>query len=210
MKTDDLISALAADTLPPPKVSAQLLRALPVALAVSLAAFVAIWGPRSDLAAALSSLAVLKTLVPLVLVVLAGALALAQVHPATPQMLKRRLLAAMVALTFAALALTLLRDGMGGLVSALSTPSAIVCLLSIPVLALPVLGAVLWALSSGASVQPRLTGATAGLVAGGLAASIYSFYCDKDMVLFVIPAYSTAIGVVVLAGAMLGPRLLKW
>jgi len=35
-------------------------------------------------------------------------------------------------------------------------------------------------------------------------------FCDKDMVLFVLPAYSTAVAIVMLAGAALGQRLLKW
>jgi len=39
LKTEDLISALAADTLPQPKVSTRLLRALPLALGLSLGAF---------------------------------------------------------------------------------------------------------------------------------------------------------------------------
>ncbi|MBN2760833.1 MAG: DUF1109 domain-containing protein [Rhodobacteraceae bacterium] len=210
MKTDDLIAALAADTLPQPKVASQLLRALPVATGLSLLALAVFWGVRPDLLVALSSYAVLKTLVPLALAALAGALALAQVHPATPQKARGAVLLVMIALTVTVLIATLMRDGQGALVAALSTPSALVCLLSIPVLATPVLAATLWALSSGAPMRPRLTGAVAGLVAGGFAASIYSLYCDKDMVLFVIPAYSTAIAAVVLAGAVIGPRLLRW
>ncbi|MCC1481172.1 NrsF family protein [Roseibaca sp. Y0-43] len=210
MKTDDLIAALAADTLPQPKVRAQVLRALPVGLAVSLLAFALFWGARPDLAAALSSLAVLKTLVPLATVGLAAALAMAQVHPATPRRLRGALLVAMLALVLLTLAVSLVQGGVSALVAALSTPSAAVCLLSIPVLAAPLLGALLWALTAGAATQPRLTGAVAGLMAGCLAAAIYSLYCDKDMVLFVIPAYSTAIALVVGAGAVLGPRWLKW
>jgi len=104
----------------------------------------------------------------------------------------------------------LVHEGQSALVHALSMPDLWVCLLSVPVLAVPVLGGMLWALSSGATTSPRLTGALAGLVAGGAAASVYSLYCNKDMVLFVLPAYSSAIAVVVLAGAALGPRLLRW
>lgn len=211
MKTQDLISALAVDTLPQPKISSQLSRAVPLALAVSLCAFALLWGARPDIAAAMSSYAVLKTLVPVVLAVVAMALAVASAHPVTSQKIRGGvLLGAVIALSFTVFLVFLAREGQTALVHALSIPDLWVCLLSIPVLAAPLLGGVLWALSSGATTSPGLTGALAGLVAGSAAASVYSLYCDKDMVLFVLPAYSSAIAVVVLAGVALGPRLLRW
>lgn len=210
MKTDDLIAALAADTMPQPNLTFQMLRAIPLCVALSLVALIVVWGPRADLSAALTSFAVLKTLVPLVLVAFAFALALAMAQPATPFKRPGLLLGAAIALALGVFFATVLRDGQAALVNALSTPSLWVCLSSIPALALPILGGVLWALSSGATMRPRLTGAIAGLAAGGLAASVYSLYCDKDMILFVIPSYSTAVGAVMLLGAVLGPRLLKW
>ncbi|WP_296643113.1 DUF1109 domain-containing protein [Roseinatronobacter sp.] len=210
MKTEELISALAVDTLPQPKVSSLLWRALPLAVAVSLCAFALFWGPRPDIVAAMSSYAVLKTLGPVVLVALAMAVAVATVHPATSQKIPGVLLGAVIAVALGVFSVFLAREGQSALVHALSIPDLWVCLLSVPVLAVPMLGGVLWALSSGATTSPRLTGALAGLVAGGAAASVYSLYCNKDMVLFVLPAYSSAIAVVVLAGAALGPRLLRW
>lgn len=210
MKTQDLISALAVDTLPQPKISSQLSRAVPLALAVSLCAFALLWGPRPDIAAAMSSYAVLKTLVPVVLAVVAMALAVASTRPVTSQKIPGVLLGAVIALSFAVFSVFWAREGQTALVHALSISDLWVCLLSIPVLAAPLLGGVLWALSSGATTSPGLTGALAGLVAGSAAASVYSLYCDKDMVLFVLPAYSSAIAVVVLAGVALGPRLLRW
>ncbi|MCC5955048.1 MAG: DUF1109 domain-containing protein [Natronohydrobacter sp.] len=210
MKTEDLISALAADTMPRAPVGQQLGSALLVAIGVSLAAFAVFWGPRPDIWAALGSFAVLKTLVPLAFVLLALAFALAMVHPGFPHKRRGTALGALIALAALTFMIALAREGQVGLVSALSTPSLVTCLLSIPALAMPLLAAAIWGLSSGASTRPRLTGATAGLVAGGVAAAIYSLYCDKDMMLFVLPAYATAIGTVMLAGALLGPRILKW
>jgi len=210
LKTEDLISALAADTLPQPKVSTRLLRALPLALGLSLGAFALLWGPRAVLAAAMASFAVLKTLVPLGLVALALAVAVASVHPAASQKTPAVLLGAALAGGLGVFVLFLARDGQAGLAQTLALPDLWVCLLSIPALALPLLAAALWALSSGATLRPSLTGAMAGLVAGGIAASVYSLFCDKDMVLFVLPAYSTAVAIVMLAGAALGQRLLKW
>ncbi|WP_296478921.1 DUF1109 domain-containing protein [Roseinatronobacter sp.] len=210
MKTEDLILALSADTLPQKSVAQQLARAMPVATLISIAAFFAFWGPRPDIWEALGSAAVLKTLLPLGFVVMAAALALALTHPGTRHDMRSAALGLFVVLVIGAFATALLNAGFAGLIAALSTPSLVTCLLSIPVLALPVLVAVFWALSSGAALRPRLTGAVAGLIAGGLAASVYSIYCDKDMILFVVPAYCAAIASISVIGALLGPRLLKW
>lgn len=210
MKTEDLILALSADTLPQKSVAQQLARAMPVAILISIAAFFAFWGPRPDIWAALGSAAVLKTVVPLGFVILAGTLALSLSHPGARHDIRSAALGLFVMLVLGAFAIALPNAGLAGLFAALSTPSLMTCLLSIPVLALPVLVAVFWALSSGAALRPRLTGAVAGLIAGGLAASVYSIYCDKDMILFVVPAYSAAIASISVIGALLGPRLLKW
>jgi hypothetical protein len=210
MRTEDLISALAADTIPQPGVGTYLVRGLPMALVVSGVLLAVFWGPRPDLGATLASLAVLKTLVPLGLVGLGLVCAIALVHPGMTQKWGAMALGAAGAALVALFVFAMVRDGWGGLVAALSTPSLAVCLLSIPVLSGPFMVAAFWGLSSGAPLRPGLTGAAAGLVAGGLAAAVYSMYCDKDMVLFVIPAYATAIGFVVLCGALLGPRYLKW
>lgn len=210
MKTEDLIAVLSADTLPQKTVLQQLARALPVATLISIAAFVVVWGPRPDIWHALGSAAVLKTLLPMGLVLMAAALALALTHPGTRHDIRSAALGLFAISVMGVFAATLLNAGFAGLIAALSTPSLVICLISIPVLALPVLVAVFWALSSGAALQPRLTGAVAGLIAGGMAASVYSLYCDKDMILFVVPAYCAAIASISVIGALLGPRLLKW
>jgi hypothetical protein len=210
MKTEDLIAAMAADTLPQQTVGQRLARALPVALAVSVAGFAVFWGPRPDLGAALASAAVLKPLVPLGLVIVAGVLCVALAHPGQSARTQAAALGLFAAALAAAFVVAFSDGGVSGLVNALDTTSLVTCLLSIPALALPLMGAVFWALSAGAALRPRLAGAAAGLVAGGLSAALYSFYCDQDAALFVLPAYSTAVLILALIGAVLGPRLLKW
>ncbi|MFN4156591.1 MAG: NrsF family protein [Paracoccaceae bacterium] len=210
MKTDELIMALAADTLPQKTVLQRLARAMPIAMAVSVTAFALFWGARSDIRAALGSAAALKTVLPLALALLSGAFAVALAHPGARYEFRGAALGLLVALVIVAFLTTLAGAGPGGLIAALSTPLLMTCLLSIPLLALPVLAAAFWGLSSGAALHPRLTGAAGGLMAGGLAASVYSIYCDNDRMLFVLPAYSAAIMSISLLGAILGPRLLKW
>jgi len=210
MKTDDLIAALAADTRPGPGVAGRLRRALPVALAVTVAGFLLLWGVRPDLAAALSSAAVVKSLLPLALAGLAGALALALSHPEGRAVRQGGGLLALGGGVLLALAAGVATGGVSGLVAALSTPSLLTCLASIPALAVPLLGATLWALAAGAPRRPALSGAVGGLAAGGLAAAIYSLFCDQDAVLFVLPAYGTAIMIVALTGLLIGKRSLAW
>lgn len=210
MKTDDLILALASDTLRPPSVRLQLVRLLPVAIALTVVAFGVFWGPRPDFLAAVGTVAVLKTIMPLVLVILAGALSITLARPAAPCGIYASGLVMFIAMPVAVFANSLGQAGMTGLAAALNTPQLVTCLLSIPVLAVPAFVAVFRGLSAGAVIRPRLTGFVAGLAAGGLSAAIYSVYCDKDMVLFVVPAYSAAILSIACCGAIVGPRALRW
>jgi hypothetical protein len=210
MKTDDLIAALSADTFPAPRVEDRLSRALPVALGLSGLAFLLIWGIRGDLAQALGSMAAFKTLVPALLALCAAALALRLAHPAMPARVPGAAVGVVTLACLVLFAVALDQSDVAGLRQALATPSLFVCLGSIPILALPLMAGCLWALSAGASLHPSWTGAVAGLLSGGAAATIYSLYCDKDMVLFAVPAYGTAIALVTVIGAVSGARVLRW
>jgi hypothetical protein len=88
--------------------------------------------------------------------------------------------------------------------------NSLVCLTAIPLLSLPLLAAMLLALRHGAPTSRSAAGAAAGLVAGGLAASLYATQCTDDSPLFVVTWYSTAIGAVSVLAAVLGRYLLRW
>lgn len=210
MKTDDLIAALAADARPGPSVAQRLARTLPAAIVLVVAAFALFWGLRPDLAAAMTSSAVAKPLGPLVLAGLAGALALTLSRPEARAGWPAAGLWVLAFGMLVAFAVALMAGGVSGLVSTLATSSLVTCLTSIPLLALPLLGAMLWALSAGAPRAPAMAGASAGLAAGGLAAALYALYCDQDTVLFYLPAYGAAIVLVALAGTLIGARTLAW
>jgi hypothetical protein len=210
MKTDDLIAVLAADTLPRLTVAQRLTRALPVALVASLAAFLLLWGFRPDLVSALTSAAAIKSALPLVLALLAGAAALILSRPEAQASGPATGLVVFGSALLAAFGAALAAGGLSGLSRALATPSLVVCLTSIPALALPLVGATLWALSAGAPRRPGLAGALGGLAAGGLAAAIYSLYCDQDAALFFLPAYAAAILIVAVIGLVIGSRTLAW
>ena len=210
MKTEDLIAALAADKLPRPSLRHRMTAGLGLATVAVVLLFAFGWGLRPGLAAALMSPALLKTVVPLL--VLSAALALAHrlALPGQSGQVLLALLGGGALLMTAILGGMVVQQGIAALSQALLRPSLAVCLLSIPFLALPFLGGLLWALSHGAVLRPRLTGAITGLAAGAGATVIYSLYCDQDSALFVLPAYGTAMAVVGLAGAMAGRRALRW
>jgi hypothetical protein len=85
-----------------------------------------------------------------------------------------------------------------------------ICLTFIPLLSVPVLLAALYALRHGAATRPRLAGIVAGLLAGGVGATLYASHCIDDSPLFVATWYSLAIALVAAAGGLIGPRVLRW
>ncbi|MEO7027134.1 MAG: DUF1109 domain-containing protein [Caulobacteraceae bacterium] len=84
------------------------------------------------------------------------------------------------------------------------------CPIRILVLAAPVFAAACLALRRLAPTRLALAGAAAGLLAGGVAATVYEFYCDETTAPFVLIWYTLGIGACALVGAILGPRLLRW
>jgi hypothetical protein len=84
------------------------------------------------------------------------------------------------------------------------------CLLSIPIIAIVPFALVVWAVRQAAPTHLRRAGALAGLVAGGLSAAGYALHCTADSLPFVALWYSGTIMLCTLAGAVLGPRLLRW
>jgi hypothetical protein len=84
------------------------------------------------------------------------------------------------------------------------------CLFFIPFFSLAPLVALFWALKGGAPEKPGLSGAAAGLAAGGVGAAIYALHCPDDSPLFVALWYVTAITFVTLCGYFAGKRWLTW
>jgi len=85
------------------------------------------------------------------------------------------------------------------------------CLVSIPIIATLPFAAIVWAVRRFASPTDLVrAGAFAGLVAGGLSAIGYALHCTDDSLPFVALWYGGTIALCTVAGAMLGPRLLRW
>lgn len=84
------------------------------------------------------------------------------------------------------------------------------CLLSIPLIAIVPFAIIIFAVRRTAPTNLVRTGAFAGLLAGSVSAMAYALHCTDDSLPFVAVWYVGTIALCTLAGAALGPRLLRW
>jgi hypothetical protein len=212
MKTDDLIRALAADNATPRTgLERALLFAIVPGLAVAAILFAVLLGPRPDLAQVAGEPGFLfKLFATLSLAVTASWLLLRLARPgveggaAALGLLVAPILVAVVA---GVEAMSLDPSARMAKLVGTSWP---ICLVYIPLISLPVLGAILIGMRHGAPTRPAFAGLVAGLVAGGLGAAIYATYCQENSALFLATWYTLGIIIVAVAGAIAGSRLLRW
>jgi hypothetical protein len=84
------------------------------------------------------------------------------------------------------------------------------CLISIPIIAIVPFAISIWAVRRAAPTNLARAGAFGGLAAGGVSAMAYALHCTDDSLPFVAVWYGGTIVLCTLAGAALGPRLLRW
>lgn len=84
------------------------------------------------------------------------------------------------------------------------------CLVSIPLIAIVPFAAVVWVLRRMAPTDLVQAGAFAGFVAGGISTIGYGLHCMGDSLPFIAAWYGATLFLCTLAGALLGPRLLRW
>ena len=211
MNTDELIALLARDAGPaqgpaPQQVGGRL------AIALALGGAVVLYlGLNPDLSEfARTSVFAVKMVWLIVLIFFSANLVFRMVHPG------QRLGVAPWGIGLAMLAMTV--QGVSQLLQTSSElPNALwmgsswqVCALNIMVIALPVLAALLWTLRDMAPTRPVLTGAASGLLAGALAAILYSLHCAENSLTFYSIWYSSGMGLSALLGALMGLRFLRW
>lgn len=212
MKTDDLIGALAMDLAPSRlRFRGLFVGAMLGGAIIAAVVFVILLGVRADLGVAMGSPRFLmKFVVTLALLVTAvGLLSRLAVPGRIAGRWAFALLGAPLLLAAAAAVELAILPSADWRVQLLGH-NARYCVMLIPLLAAGPLACLLLALRRGAPSRPGLAGAIAGLVAGGLAATLYAAHCIDDSPLFVAAWYSLAIGIVALIGFALGSRLLRW
>ena len=210
MKTDNLIAALAADH---PRASVPIGHAIAAAMglgaAVSLALFVPLLGLRPDL---LEALQTWRFDLKLAIVALAVAVsAIDCLRLASPLPSRHGWWHSLVpALLVSAAAVELVVAPRDTWAARLVGTNALDCLAFVSILAVAPLIALLVAMRSGAPSSPARAGAAAGSLAASAAALLYALHCFDNSPLFVLTWYSLAAIPVVLVGAAVGHRLLRW
>jgi hypothetical protein len=212
VKTSEFIAALAADPVPEPiRLGRRVAAALVIGFAGSVALYFLLLGPRPDVVAACRSMRFwLKFVDSFAFALPSLLLTLRLARPdAKPAALALWLIAPFILLG-AGVVVELLVVPQSEWMSRLMGANAMHCTIMIPMLAAPVLAALIVALRAGAPLHPALTGALAGAAAAGVAALVYASSCPDDSPLFVATWYPLATLICMGVGALAGRRFLAW
>lgn len=213
MKTAELINLLGTNLEPVDRrqLSRTLVASLAVGLAAALIAMIAVLGVRTDLDQSMAvAFLLLKLLFTLAVVVPASVYLLKLARPGGERTSR------LVVVTLPFLAIFLLAA-----VSLSATPRALwhmmligeewrKCLVSILVLAVMPFAAIVWAVREAAPTDLTRAGSIAGLVAGGVSATAYAVHGTGDSLPYIALWYGGTIALCALAGALVGPRVLRW
>lgn len=212
MKTENLISALAAD-LPTKTTSVQ--RAVAIALALSVPVMLALLlgfvKIRPGLAGMLTEpKIILKFVFTLGLHASALWLALRISRPGVGAGPAKFALAATFAVLAVAVAIELIQRPAETWASVMIGHYAVPCVTLIVLFSIAPFAAIMVAMRNGAPDNPTLAGAVGGLVAGSIAAAVYATHCVEDSALFIAVWYLIGISAATLAGAVVGRFALRW
>jgi hypothetical protein len=213
MKTDELIAMLGRNAEPVPggRVERAVVAAVAAGAGAALLAMFLVLGVRTDVgqAAALSVL-LLKLVFTVTTVAIAALYLIKLARPGGER--RARVMLALLPLA-AVIALAAINLG--------SAPAEhwnrmivgdqwLECLLSVPLIAILPFAAIVWTVRRMGPTDLTRAGALAGLVAGGISATGYALHCMDDSLPFVALWYGGTIALCTVAGAILGPRLLRW
>jgi hypothetical protein len=212
METDQLIRTLAADNAHRARpVGFVLALALLAAAPVSVAMFFAGLGVRPDVMTAMHNpFFDLKFLVTLALAIPAIAISLHLSRPEASLPGWAWLLLIPAGLLVAGIGSEMMLPQRLPMMTRLVGSNSRLCMTAIPLMSLPLLAAALIGLRHGASTRPAMTGAIAGLLSAGLAATLYASHCTDDSPLFVATWYTIATALVTAIGALAGSRVLRF
>ena len=212
MKTSELIAALAADPVPEPiRIVRRIGAGLAVGLVGALVFYALVLGPRPDFAQALGTIRFNLKFVDALALALPSLLLLVRLArpDAKPGALALWLVAPLVLLA-AAVVVELIVVPRDEWLHRLVGHNMRYCMTMIPMMAAPILAALIVALRAGAPQHPGWTGALAGAAAAGLASFLYASHCPDDSPLFVATWYPLATLICAAVGAWAGRRFLEW
>ncbi|WP_186204315.1 DUF1109 domain-containing protein [Burkholderia gladioli] len=213
MKTDELISMLATGVTPvdPHLPAKRFATAVAIGAGGALLLMLAVLGLRHDLATvAQTPLFWAKVALPLAIAIgaLRGALRLAR--PGARAGGAGLLVASPVAVVWIATLVMLALTPAGERLAMVLGQTWKVCPFAISMLSIPGFVATLAALRSLAPTRLALAGAAGGLLSGAMATLVYCLHCPEMGVAFWGVWYLLGMLVPTVAGALLGPRVLRW
>ncbi len=211
MRTDALVAALAADvSMRYRPVGRELSLMLLVGGGLSLLGLLLLMGVRADLVPALGTW---RFNWKLTLVFAAVAVSVYDcIRLSRPQERAIAMPAGLLvpALLLAAVGIELATVAPGDWRQRALGTNAVLCLTTIPALALAPMVALMIGMSKSAPASPAAAGAAVGRLAAALAASLYALNCFDDSPLFVAVWYTLAAIPIIGLGALLGAYVLRW
>ena len=213
MKTDELVTLLAAGAAPVPAnaVGRHFAVAMSWGVLGAVSLLIVTLGIRADLAQAAAALMFWIKPAFAALLALAGLVATARL--ARPGMRLGPVwaaLAAPVLVLWLIAALVLLNAAPEQRAYLILGETWKSCPFNIALISLPLLAATLWAMKGLAPTRLALAGASAGLLDGALSALVYALHCPEASAPFLAVWYVLGIAIPTLVGALLGPWLLRW
>jgi len=213
MNTDDLIQTLAADTrrVTPGAGAWRVAAALIAGGFVALLAIDALFGsPLRAVAATGVMVFAVKLAYAVSMTAVASSLLLVAGRPGRRLGLRSLWLLAPPLVVAAAAAMELDTASANARASMVLGSTWQTCLVGIVAMSVPVFAALLWSFRRLAPTSLRLAGFLAGLSAGAMASLVYALYCPETTASFLLAWYSLGMVVPGIAGALLGPRVLRW
>lgn len=211
MKTNDLIAALAADApRSGPRPDTVWAAALGCAGVLATIVFFATIGPRPDFWSAAQTVRFDFKFVLTIALGITSFIMLRALAVPGAKLPRPALLAVAPILGIAAVVVEMFALPSAAWPMAQTGKNALVCLTYIPIIGLAPIGALIIALRNAAPTHPAVAGAVAGLVAGGISATLYAAHCTDDSPLFVMTWYPLAIAMLVVLGAVLGRIFARW
>jgi len=213
MKTDELVAMLArhADAVAPSLLQRRFAVAATGGVLAALLLMLVSMGLRPDMAVAVAlPMFWVKLVFPLAVAAGAMVAAVRLSRPGVELGAVPLALAAPVLGLWLLAAVVLLGAPAGDFTQLIFGPSWRSCPFNIALLSLPLFLALLWTMRGFAPTRPAVAGAAAGLSAGAGGALVYALHCTEMAAPFLGIWYVLGILIPATAGAIIGPRWLRW
>ncbi len=213
MKTEVLITELSRSVPPVSRYALQMrfLGSGAAGLLACVLLFQGWLGIRPDLSEASATPSIFfKSIYTIGIAAVAAAAALAYLRPDVHGARRLGLLILPVGGAVGYAALELLSSPVSAWASLFLGQSIPACLARIGLLSLPIMAALFWSARAFAPIDSHAAGGVIGIMAGGIAAAVYSFHCTESAACFIAVWYTAGIALVGLTGMSIGPRVLRW